>query len=128
MSGASSEEVVRSAVPVADMSALDNALGQGADVLKKACTTLRPADLGRELSRRSAAESRTIFDALDDRHAAALLRSAHPQVAGNVVAGADPARAARVLGFMPLDHQTAILGAVADEPRKKIEGSLDAAD
>jgi magnesium transporter len=128
MSGASSEEAVKTAVPVADMSALDKALDQGVEALKKALARLRPADLGRELSRRSAAESRTIFDALDDRHAAAMLRAAHPQVAGNVVAGAEPARAARVLGFMPLDHQTSVLGAVAEEPRKRIEASLDASD
>ncbi|MFO0588965.1 MAG: magnesium transporter [Polyangiaceae bacterium] len=128
MSGAGSEEVARSAVPIPDLSALDAALQGGADDLKKALTKVRPADLGRELSRRGVDEGRRIFDALDDRHAAQMILAAHPAVAANVISGADPSRSAKALGFLPLEHQTAILGAVPVEPRKAIEGALDEAD
>jgi magnesium transporter len=127
MSGGA-EEVVKSAVPLADMSALDEALEKGVEALKKACQRLRPADLGRELSRRSGPEAKQVLDALDDRRASAMVQAAHPAVAGKLVAEMDPARAARVLKFLPIDHQAAILGAMGAEDRAQIEAALDEGD
>ncbi len=127
MSGGT-DEVVKSAVPIADMSALDEALGKGVDVLKKALQKLRPADLGRELSRRSGDEAKQVFAALDDRRAAAMVRSAHPAVAATLIGAVAPSRAARVLKFLPIDHQAAVLGAMAKEDRGEIEAALDEGD
>ncbi|HEY3746599.1 MAG TPA: magnesium transporter, partial [Gemmatimonadaceae bacterium] len=39
-----------------------------------------------------------------------------------------PARVARVLDFMPTDHQVSILGVMSSEDRAKIEGALDPED
>jgi len=128
MSGASTEEVVKSAVPVADLSAIDAALKAGPDALRAAVLKVRPADLGRDLSRRDADECRRLVEASDDRRASAMLRRAHPAVAGNVLSAYDRARAGKLLGFMPTDHRIAILGAMSDEDRAAIEGALDADD
>ncbi len=122
MSGAA-VEVVRSAVPVADLSVVDAALaGDGAlaDVLRK----VRPADLGRDLSRRSVADVRRLLEASDDRRAAAMLRVAHPAVAATALASVEAARAARVLGFMPTDHRARIVAALHDDARASIEAAL----
>ena len=127
MSGGT-EEVVKTAVPVADMSALDDALAKGADALKRALQKLRPADLGRELSRRSGGEAKQVIDALDDRRAASMVRAAHPAVAAKLVAEIDPRRAARVLKFLPIDHQASILGSMEEEQRARIESALDEGD
>ena len=115
MSGAA-VEVVRSAVPVADLAVVDAALaGDGAlaDVLRK----VRPADLGRDLSRRSGADVRRLLEASDDRRAASMLRVAHPAVAAKALASVESARAARVLGFMPTDHRARIVAALHDDAR-----------
>src|SRR5579871_574925 len=107
MSSAPTEEV-HTAVPIPDLSFLDGVIGDLA-ALKEAVHRIRPADLGRELSRRSLDEGRRLVEAYDDRRAAAMLRSAHPAVAANVIAACDPAPAARRLGYMPIEHQVAIL-------------------
>src|SRR5262245_27965896 len=101
MSGAVAEETVKSAVPIADLGALDVALTLGGDALKEAIRKTRPADVGRDLSRRSVEEGRALVQASDDRRAAAILRSAHPAVAANVLTTCDPAHSARLLSFMP---------------------------
>lgn len=128
MSSAQTEEAVHTAVPIPDLSFLDEALSGGAARLKTALQRVRPADLGRELSRRSLDECRQLVEASDDRRGAAMLRSAHPAVTANVLATCEPARAARLLGFMPTDHQVAILGAMSDERRSAILGALDPED
>src|SRR5437764_175141 len=109
MSGAQAGEVVKSAVPIADLSQIDLALEGDAGALRAAVHKVRPADLGRDLSRRSIEEGRRLLEACDDRRASAMLRAAHPSVAGNVLGSCDPAHGARILGFMPTDHQVAIL-------------------
>ncbi len=124
MSGAHSEEVVRSALPIPDLSAIDAALGGTVEALKAVLLKLRPADVGRDFSRRSVAECRRLIEAADDRRAAAMLRSAHPAVAANVLGSCDPAHSARLLAFMPTDHRIAFLGALGEDNRGAIEAAL----
>ena len=125
MSGAEVEEIVRSAVPIADLSVIDDNIDAGLERLKEAVQKVRPADLGRDLSRRTVAQGCRIVEASDDRHAAAMLRAGHPAVAANVLAASDPLRAARILDFMPTDHQVAILGSLTADDRARIHGTLD---
>ncbi|MEP7124918.1 MAG: magnesium transporter [Byssovorax sp.] len=124
MSGAHAEEVVKSAVPIPDLGLLDAALRGDAAALKAAVQKHRPADLGRDFSRRSVAECRRLIEAADDRRAAAMLRSAHPAVAANVLGSCSPEHASRLLAFMPTDHRVAILGAVDADNRSAIEAAL----
>ncbi len=115
------DEELHSAVPVPDLTRIDRALRDGTEACKAAVKIVRPADLGRDLSRRSPAESRALLDAIDDRRGAAMLRAAHPAVAATLLAGIDPKRAIHLLGFMPTDDEVAILGHLDDDQRKKIE-------
>lgn len=124
MSGSVDQESVRSAVPVANLSALDAALEQGDEVVREALRKLRPTDVGRDLSRRSVAEAVRIVGQSDVRTAAAVLRSAHPGVAAKVVEALDPQRLGRVLGFIPADHQVGILAALPADARGRIEAAL----
>ena len=130
MSGApgGSEEAVRSAVPVADLAVIDAALTRGADALREAVKKVRPADLGRDLSRRNISDAKLLVEACDDRRAAAILRSAHPAVAANVLAECSVGHAARLIAFLPTDHQTSILAAVPAALRQSIQDALPAAD
>jgi magnesium transporter len=121
MSGAVSEEEFRSAVPIPDLAPIDHALGKGPDALRQAVKKVRPADLGRELSRRPPEQARALLDAIDDRRGAAMLRAAHPVVAANLLAEIDPRRAVHLLGFVPTDHEVAILSQLPPEQRAKIE-------
>src|SRR5689334_9358871 len=123
MSGApDAEETVHSAVPIPDLSAIDQALG--GDDLRDAFKRVRPADLGRDLSRRPVDEAVELFGAVDDRRAAAMLKAAHHAVAAHVLEAADSARAAHVLTFLPTDDQAHILAAVSPEARTKLEAAL----
>jgi len=124
MSGSVDQESVRSAVPVANLSALDAALVQGDDVVREALRKLRPTDVGRDLSRRDVDEAQRIVGLSDDRTAAATLRAAHPGVAAKVVESLDPQRVGRVLGFLPSDHQVGILGAMPEAVRARVEAAL----
>ena len=123
MSGSvgSGEDEVHSAVPVPDLSFLDEALRSGPDAVAAAVKRVRPADLGRELSRRSRDEGRAILAAIDDRHGAAMLRAAHPVAAAQLLTSCDSARAVRLLEFVPTDHEVAILGQLPAGERAKIE-------
>ena len=47
------EETARSAVPVVDLSILDDNLHENSERLREVLEKFRPADLGRDLSRRS---------------------------------------------------------------------------
>src|SRR5436305_2608102 len=127
MSGAA-EEQVRSAVPIPDLSAIDAALAQGGDALREAVKRVRPADLGRDLSRRPLDDGAKLLAAIDDRRGAAMLKAAHPSVAGRLIECADTARAAHALTFLSTDQQTDILGAVSPETRAKIAAALDPGD
>src|SRR5262249_49373519 len=64
----------------------------------------------------------------DDRRAAAILRSAHPAVAGKLLAKCEHAHVARALAFLPTDHRVAMLSGVEPEERAKIEAALDPED
>jgi magnesium transporter len=123
MSGSASpgEEEVHSAVPVPDLSAIDAALRAGPDAIKHAVKKVRPADLGRDLSRRSPEEARSLLDAIDDRRGAAMLRAAHPVVAAQLLCAIDAKRAVHLLSFVPTDQEVAILGHLPPERRSKIE-------
>ena len=109
MSTAETEVVIRSAVPIPDLSAIDEGLAAGVERLKKVVQQVRPADLGRDLSRRTIDQARRILDASDDRRAAAMLRAAHPAVAANVFGVCQADRAARILDFMPTDTVGAVI-------------------
>ena len=123
MSGApgADEEFVRSAVPVPDLSAIDVALEAGGDALKAAVKLVRPADLGRDLSRRPIAEGCAILGAIDDRRGAAMLRAAHPMVAAQLLAATEPSRTCHLLAFLPTEHEVAILAALPPDDRARIE-------
>lgn len=123
MSGApdASDDVVKSAVPIADLTAIDRALDAGGEALKQAVKQVRPADLGRDLSRRSIADGHAILDAIDDRRGAAMLRATHPVVAAQLIMQIAPARTCNLLAFLPTDHEIAILGALSADQRARIE-------
>ena len=122
MSGAvgGEEEDVRSAVPVADLSVIDRAL-KGDGAIKDAVKKVRPADLGRDLSRRPHDDARALLDAIDDRRGAAMLRAAHPVVAAQLLSEIDAKRAVHLLGFVPTEVEVAILGQLEPAARSKIE-------
>src|SRR5437016_1152001 len=110
MGGSQTEAPVRSAVPVADLGAVDAALAAGGDeALREALRKVRPADLGRDLSRRSVDGGRRILAASEDRAAAAMLRATHPALAGRLLASLPAARAARIVAFLPTDARVAIM-------------------
>jgi magnesium transporter len=115
-------------VPLPDLGPIDDALGATAEALRAAVQRFRPADIGRDLSRRSIEECRRILEASDDRRASAMLRSAHPAVAAASLASVEASHAARILGFLPTDHQVAIVGLVPEEDRARIESALDPDD
>src|SRR5882724_1046903 len=123
MSGApeGGDDEVRSAVPVPDLTSIDDALRGDASALKAAVKHVRPADLGRDLSRRPLAEARAILEAIDDRRGAAMLRATHPVVAAQLLAQIDTPRTCHLLEFLPTDHEVAILGALEPECRARIE-------
>jgi magnesium transporter len=122
--GIESEPPVRSALPAADLSLVDAAL-KGRGDLRAAVQAARPADLGRDLSRRSPAEARRLLEAADDRRAAAMLRAAHPAVAAGLLARCEPAHIGRVLAFMPTEHLAAMLAPLGAEDRGRVESALD---
>lgn len=121
MSGAPDAEDVRSAVPVPDLTPIDAALGAGSAELRAAVKQFRPADLGRDLSRRPIAEGRAILDAIDDRRGAAMLRAAHPVVAAQLLGQIEAPRTCHLLQFIPTDQEVAILGELPPERRAQIE-------
>jgi magnesium transporter len=115
------EEPVRSAVPIPDLTPVDAALRAGGDALRACVKQFRPADLGRDLSRRPIEEARAILAAIDDRHGAAMLRAAHPAVAAQLLGEIEAPRTCHLLEFIPTDHEVAILGALPPERRARIE-------
>lgn len=112
-------------VPLADLTALDVALRGDDAQLKDALRRYRPADVGRDLSRRDVDDGRRILDALDERHGAQMLRAAHPRASALVLGSIDAERATRVMAFLPMDHRAAIVNVLDAGPRAKIEAALD---
>jgi magnesium transporter len=125
---AQSEERVRRALPLADLSEIDAALAVEGDQLREALKKVRAADVGRDLSRRSVEECQRLLRATDDRSAAFMLRSANPVVAANVLRTCEPAHSVRVLGFLPVEKQVAILDRFDLALRERINADLDAND
>ena len=128
MSGApdAGDEPVHSAIPIPDLTPIDAALAAGGEALRAAVKRVRPADLGRDLSRRPIAEARAILHAIDDRRGAAMLRATHPVVAAQLLTGLEPARTCHLLEFLPTDHEVAILAALPAEGRARIERAYSA--
>ena len=126
MSGAPDADDVRSAVPIPDLTPIDDALRSGAAELKAAVKQFRPADLGRDLSRRPIAEGRAILDAIDDRRGAAMLRAAHPVVAAQLLGALEAPRTCHLLQFIPTDHEVAILGELPPDRRAVPVGAVRA--
>lgn len=124
MSGSVGEEVVRTAVPVADLSALDRALRLDDEAVRTALKKVRPADVGRDLSRRPVSTSLRLVKNSDDRAAAAMLRATHPAVAAKVVERLEPEHARRVLALLAADHQVAIAAALDPAARQRLEAAL----
>jgi magnesium transporter len=125
----STAEVVKTVVPIPDLSLLDHALDDTDDAaLGRAVKSFRPADIGRDLSRRSIAQGRRLILASDERQAALALRSAHPTVAANVIQSCDVGRSARILAFLPVEKQVAILAQVDSDDRARLEAALDTDD
>src|SRR5260221_13232114 len=81
---AQSEQTPR-AVPLADLSTIDTALRQSDDALREALKSVRSADVGRDLSRRSVEQGRRLLRAADDRSAPMMLRSANPASAAQLL-------------------------------------------
>lgn len=121
MSGAPDAEDVRSAVPIPDLTPIDVALQAGSAELRAAVKQFRPADLGRDLSRRPIDEGRAILDAIDDRRGAAMLRAAHPVVAAKLIGELEAPRTCHLLQFIPTDQEVAILGELPPTRRAEIE-------
>ncbi len=115
------DEPVRSAVPIPDLTPIDEALRAGPGALKAVVKQFRPADLGRDLSRRPIAAGRAILDAIDDRRGAAMLRAAHPVVAAQLLGEVEAPRTCHLLQFIPTDHEVAILGELPPARRAEIE-------
>src|SRR6187551_1412372 len=118
----------RTALPTADLTLVERALRGDRKQLKDALLRVRPANIGRDLSRRSAVHVRQILKASDDRRAAAMLRAAHPVAAAKAVAACEPAHAGRLLGFIPTEHQVSIYAALGPAARDAIEATLEPAD
>ena len=115
--------IARSRSPIS--AALDAAL-RGAGTLDEAVKKVRPADLGRDLSRRPIDDGCRLLEAYDDRRGAAMLRAAHPAVAAQLLARIDSKRAVHVLSFVPTDEEVAILGHLTPPQRAAIEQAYPA--
>jgi Mg/Co/Ni transporter MgtE len=127
MSGApDASDEVHSAVPVADLTAIDDALARGPAELKAAVKQVRPADLGRDLARRPMEDARKLMAAIDDRRGAAMLRAAHPMIAAQLLGELPPSRTCHVLAFIPTDHEVAILAKMSPARRAEVEQAYSA--
>ncbi len=119
----------KSAVPLADVTALDRALRTPkAEALEACLKRLRPADVARDLSRRSLGAAQRIMLAASERRAGAILRTAHHGVAAQIVAGLPPDKAGRILAHVPTEPRNAILGAMEQPDRLRLEEGLTPAD
>lgn len=122
MSGAPTEDAApKTALAVADLRPLDRALRASEAALKDALAKLRPADVGRDLSRRPIAEGKRILEASTERNAALVLRTAHAGVAAAIVAQMDPAHAETLLSHLTTERRMAIVSLLTEDDRRKLE-------
>lgn len=127
MSGAPTEDAApKTALVVADLSSLDVALKKDEAALKAALATLRPADVGRDLSRRTVDAGRRIVEASSERRAALMFRVAHPGVSAAIVAAMDPANAEKILSHLTTERRMAIVTLMEAPDREKLEAHFEA--
>ncbi len=124
MSATTEEAPPKSAVPIADLTEVDRALRRGGERLREALRKVRPADVGRDLARRTPEKAARILESVDERRAAAILRAANPTAAARALQAFDPQRSARVLAFLPTEQQVAVLALLDAELRARIESAL----
>jgi magnesium transporter len=124
MSANVDEEGPKTALPLADLSELERALRPRGPDLATVLKTLRPADVGRDLSRRTVREGVMILSAADERRGAAILRAAHAGVAAKLVTELEPKRAGDLLKRVPTEQRTAVLGHLEHKERETLEQGL----
>ena len=126
MSAAPAEDdAPKTALVVADLSSLDRALKKDEPALKEALARLRPADVGRDLSRRTVDTGRRIIEASADRDAALVLRATHAGVAARIIAAMAPERAETVLSYLTTERRTAIVAQLEPGDRARLESHFD---
>ena len=124
MSAPAADEGPKTALPIADLSELERALRPRGPALEEVLKKLRPADVGRDLSRRSVNEGSRILGAVDDRRAAAILRASHHGVAARLVKELEPLRAGNVLARLPTELRTAVLSQLEPRQQEELEKGL----
>jgi magnesium transporter len=124
MSASVDEEGPKTAVPLADLSELERALRPRGPDLATVLKKLRPADVGRDLSRRTVNEGVSILRAADDRRSAAILRAAHAGVGAKLVTELDPKRAGDLLARVPTEHRAAVLAQLEPKQQEALEAGL----
>lgn len=127
MSAPTEDAGPKTALPVADLSELDRALRPRGPDLATVLKKLRPADVGRDLSRRTVTEGAMILAAADERRAAAILRAAHHGVSARLITELEPKRAGNVLARLPTEVRTAVLAPLAPKQQELLEQGLSPA-
>ena len=120
------DDAPKTALVVADLSALDRALKKDDAALRDALTKLRPADVGRDLSRRTVDAGKRIVETSSDRRAALVLRATHAGVAAGIIAAMDPMRAGVVLSYLTTQRRIGILSMLEAADRARLEAALPA--
>lgn len=124
MSASVDEEGPKTAIPLADLSELEKALRPRGPDLAAVLKKLRPADVGRDLSRRTVREGVSILQAADDRRGAAILRAAHHGVAAKLVTELEPKRAGDILARVPTEQRAAVLAQLESKQQEALEQGL----
>lgn len=118
----------KTAIKVADLTLLDRALKGDDAELTSALKRLRPADVGRDLSRRTVDTGHRIVNASSDRNAALALRAAHHSVAARIVAAMDATRAGKLLALLPTEHRVSVMSALEPSDLARLEAGLTPED
>jgi magnesium transporter len=126
MSAASTEDdAPKTALKVADLSPLDRALKKDDAALKAALDRLRPADVGRDLTRRTIDTGKRIVEVAGERNGALILRAAHAGVAATIIAAMEPAHAETILSYLTTERRVAIVTLLEPSDRVKLEAHFD---
>lgn len=126
MSGAPTEDdAPKTALVVADLSSLDRALKKDDAILKSTLDKLRPADVGRDLTRRTIDTGRRIVEAAGERNGALILRAAHAGIAAQIIAAMAPAHAETMLSYLTTERRIAIVSLLDPSDRQKLESHFD---
>lgn len=127
MSAPTEDAGPKTALPVADLTELDRALRPRGPDLAAVLKRLRPADVGRDLSRRTVREGVAILSAADERRAAAILRAAHHGVAAQLVSELEPVLAGNLLARVPTEVRAAVLSQLKPAQQEVLEKGLSPA-